>query len=528
MTVGTNTRKTIQAGNGINTNWNFAFAVRSAADLQVYLTDAQGVQTLLAANLYSVVLNPIPGGQLWAQGGTVTYPLTGTPVPAGASVTVARNVPFTQTSSLINQGGYSPQTTEQALDLLAMGMQQINETIGRAVTIPISSTASTALPLPLANALLGWDPTATFITNVIAAGAIPLPLPVASGGTGGITAAAARTNLGSSALGDSLFTTAYLAAIGTIAPAQLVANTNDWNPAGLATASVIRFSTDASRNVTGLQGGSENRFIALHNIGAQPAVLKREDAASAAANRFKIDADITLLGDQSIILMYDATTARWRHVEYSNGEFRSVQIFAASGTYTAPAGLKRAKVTVVGGGGAGGGCVATAGGQCSVGGGAGAGGVAIKTVSAATIGVSQVVTVGAGGVGANGAVGTSGGTSSFGAIATATGGSFGAVGVNAASSGAQGGLGGLGASGDLNTRGGPGGFGFGTNTLSDNGGVGGSNAFGGGAQPSTANTNGTAGGPYGGGGSGAANDVGRAAGTGGNGADGVVFVEEFF
>lgn len=101
---------------------------------------------------------------------------------------------------------------------------------------------------------------------------------------------------------------------GIISPAQLTANTNDWNPAGLATSSTIRFSTDASRNITGLAGGAAGRMMRLHNVGAQPAVLQNQNAGSTAANRFLFTADLTLLGNETCELQYDATTSNWRLV----------------------------------------------------------------------------------------------------------------------------------------------------------------------------------------------------------------------
>lgn len=206
MTISTLIRKTIAAGDGVTTAFNFAFQVRSAADLQVYFTDAAGTQTLLASNAYGVALNPIPSGQLWANGGTITYPLSGSAIAAGTKLTISRNVALLQSSSLINQGGYYADIVEAALDVLTMEVQQINETIGRALTLPISSSASTALPNPLANAAIGWDPTGTFITNIITAGSIPLPLGIGNGGTGQTTAAAALAALLGAPLASPVFT----------------------------------------------------------------------------------------------------------------------------------------------------------------------------------------------------------------------------------------------------------------------------------------------------------------------------------
>ncbi len=103
------------------------------------------------------------------------------------------------------------------------------------------------------------------------------------------------------------------ALVGVISPTQLTANTDNWAPTGLSTAAVIRASTDASRNLTGLTGGATGRIIVLANIGAFDLVLKH-DVTSTAANRFLCanDADLTLQKDATAVLVYDNTSARWR------------------------------------------------------------------------------------------------------------------------------------------------------------------------------------------------------------------------
>lgn len=105
-----------------------------------------------------------------------------------------------------------------------------------------------------------------------------------------------------------------LAFTGTISPPQITANQNDYAPSGFASASVLRFSTDAPRNVTGLAGGADGRVVYLYNVGGSSAVLKAESASSSAANRFGFNADITIGGKQSVVLLYDAGALRWRQV----------------------------------------------------------------------------------------------------------------------------------------------------------------------------------------------------------------------
>lgn len=100
---------------------------------------------------------------------------------------------------------------------------------------------------------------------------------------------------------------------GDITPTQLSGNTNDWGPGGLSGAAIIRASTSASWNLTGLQGGADGREILLINVGAQNLVLVH-DATSTAANRFLCpnSANLTLNPNDSAQLWYDSTSSRWR------------------------------------------------------------------------------------------------------------------------------------------------------------------------------------------------------------------------
>jgi len=102
---------------------------------------------------------------------------------------------------------------------------------------------------------------------------------------------------------------------GEITPSTLTSNTDNWSPTGLSSAAAIRVATDASRNLTGLTGGSAGRMMVIHNIGSNDLVIKH-DTTSTAANRFLCpnDTDLTLQKDASIILRYDSNSARWRVV----------------------------------------------------------------------------------------------------------------------------------------------------------------------------------------------------------------------
>lgn len=106
---------------------------------------------------------------------------------------------------------------------------------------------------------------------------------------------------------------------GDISPSQITANQSDYAPSGFSTASTLRLSSDASRNITGLAGGADGRVIILHNVGAQNIVLINQDSGSTAANRFLLGGDVTLAADASLSLRYDSTTQRWRAISPTSG-----------------------------------------------------------------------------------------------------------------------------------------------------------------------------------------------------------------
>jgi hypothetical protein len=98
-----------------------------------------------------------------------------------------------------------------------------------------------------------------------------------------------------------------------ISPSQITGNQDNYNPSGLSTAVVLRLSTDASRNVTGIAGGQDGRLLILCNVGSNAIVLQH-DVTSTAANRFycPAGADYTLVANAAVLLIYDSTSSRWR------------------------------------------------------------------------------------------------------------------------------------------------------------------------------------------------------------------------
>ena len=125
-------------------------------------------------------------------------------------------------------------------------------------------------------------------------------------------------SIGSSAMGR--FGGAIVTA-GTIVPASLSVDQNNYNPTGLDDASVIRLSSSATVNITGLVAPSANgRLLSISNSNTTTfnIILTHEGVGSTAANRFLLDTqNQVLLPGQTATLRYDTSVSRWRAVSSS-------------------------------------------------------------------------------------------------------------------------------------------------------------------------------------------------------------------
>ena len=126
MTVSTTSSAITVLGNDSTVVFTFPFIGVSASDIIVIYTNASGVSVTLTSSQYTLALNPALTGQSWGIGGTVTYPIAGTPIASGTSLTIERILPLVQNTSISNQGNFYPQVTESALDILCMEVQQVS------------------------------------------------------------------------------------------------------------------------------------------------------------------------------------------------------------------------------------------------------------------------------------------------------------------------------------------------------------------------------------------------------------------
>lgn len=155
MTVETTTNKVIFIGNDATTIFTYSFVIPTAESVVLLYTDTDGVQTNIPPSRYGITGIGDPDG------GTLTYPLSGSPIAAQTSLTLMRIVPLVQTTDLVNQGGYYPSVVEGEFDYQMEAIQQINEVQDRTIRGNPADPDSTSYELPTiaqrAGNVLGFD-----------------------------------------------------------------------------------------------------------------------------------------------------------------------------------------------------------------------------------------------------------------------------------------------------------------------------------------------------------------------------------
>ncbi|MGI9251308.1 MAG: right-handed parallel beta-helix repeat-containing protein [Pseudohongiellaceae bacterium] len=193
MTVTVQTSRDVSAGNGSNQSFPTTFKFFVAADLRVTLVDSSGVETLQVITTDYTVTG---GDSISGATGTVTT--VGTPA-VGEQLVVERILSLTQQIDYTANDPFPADINEAGLDRLTFLAQQLNDQIGRQPTLPVNFTGATpTIEAPVSGQFVVGNTAGTGYENrtAVEMGAISLPIGVADGGTGAITASAARTNLG--------------------------------------------------------------------------------------------------------------------------------------------------------------------------------------------------------------------------------------------------------------------------------------------------------------------------------------------
>jgi hypothetical protein len=140
-----------------------------------------------------------------------------------------------------------------------------------------------------------------------------------------------------------------------LVPAQISANTNDYNPAGMKHASVLVMSTDAARDLTGIvpstvTDATDGRELTVYNGGSFNLTLKDQSASSSVANRFDLGgADIVMTPKASATLRYRTSGSlnRWEMVAQTAGAAVAAQAVIARTLAASSQGFSMINGTIV-------------------------------------------------------------------------------------------------------------------------------------------------------------------------------------
>jgi len=134
MTIASELARIAYRTDGVTTAFAVPFRFLAASHLRVIHVQGGG-QTELAPNAYTVT------GAGTASGGAVTI---APPLAAGGKLVILRQVPITQETHYPKNDPFPEVAHENALDKLTMIAQQHEETLARAVVLPVSDPRTPA------------------------------------------------------------------------------------------------------------------------------------------------------------------------------------------------------------------------------------------------------------------------------------------------------------------------------------------------------------------------------------------------
>jgi len=137
MTVGVDVIKIRAVGNDVTTAWPYTFTSTADTDVAVYVKIGTAAQALIDPADYTLVRDD-------ALGGTVTYPLVGSPLTSADVITIIRETPYTNTFDFSPQARVTPTQLENSDDNLVRGIQQLDERLQRAVLVEETSSVDPA------------------------------------------------------------------------------------------------------------------------------------------------------------------------------------------------------------------------------------------------------------------------------------------------------------------------------------------------------------------------------------------------
>ncbi|WP_432735927.1 hypothetical protein [Maridesulfovibrio sp. FT414] len=141
MTVVSSGNTITFAGDGVQTYFDFNFRIFREEDLCAALRSSTGEERKLARDNDFRILSGIGDDA----GGRVQYPVSGAPLPAGETITLYREIAYSQELELVDNDPFSASLLNEAFDRGVMRDQQLQEQVNRALKYDISTPAEEQL-----------------------------------------------------------------------------------------------------------------------------------------------------------------------------------------------------------------------------------------------------------------------------------------------------------------------------------------------------------------------------------------------
>jgi hypothetical protein len=290
MTVSTTANREQYATNGVTTAFAIHIPFFEESDVSAAFVDAMGNATPLTLGAHFLVSGGDGGG------GTLT---TIGVLAAGGTLTIFRELPFTQEADYVEDDPLPAETLEGGFDRAVMRDQQLKDGQDRALTFPVTIApgVSAVLPNPQSGMLLGWNTAADRLENKSLAGGPAVYSSIANT-QAGLTAAEAATP-------DAVASLWQQGA--NIASAATLAKPSDINLGG------YYFLTGTTNVANGWGGERPGRAIKFHVVTGGFALIHGANWKN------KSNANILTAADDSFEMIVGADGI-WRMQAYSRAD----------------------------------------------------------------------------------------------------------------------------------------------------------------------------------------------------------------
>jgi hypothetical protein len=157
MALSTTSNRIVYAGNGSTVDFSFPYYYMDKDHVRVVLVLADGTEEVKSETTDYTLTDPSESG------GTVS--MLAAPA-AGEKLSIFREVPLTQEFEPVEGGPLPAAELERAIDKAVMVMQQLQDLVGRSLTLgPSTGISGLRLPTPAAQKILGWNGTGDNLVN---------------------------------------------------------------------------------------------------------------------------------------------------------------------------------------------------------------------------------------------------------------------------------------------------------------------------------------------------------------------------